>query len=248
MLGIAGHQHVADVEIHLDVVGADLVDKIARLQRGEQEFVPDVLQRNDHAGLLGVLGQLFAGLERAVIGHVVRHDRAIRNEIRAHAAGHDQYRAAAQHLGGMKLEAHGGLGLLADGGIVVRQGRAPVKTAGQRADLDPQLVRQRAETGDLFVAAFQAQRALGVQRQLDAVIAGPGGQAHTILGGHTGGKRPDINALFHESVSSFERLLTPWLYYSRPRRALREQFGRLFYHFGRFLLAFFSAVVYNERR
>ena len=197
MLRIAVDHHVADVEVGLDVVGAHLVQEVAHLKRAEQELVPHVLQADDHAGGLRVGSQLLHRLQRAVVGHVVGHDRAVLDEVRAHAAGHDQDCAAAQQLCRLELEAHGVLGHAADFGVVAGQGRAPVQAGGQGADLDAQLVGQRAEGLDLLVAAVQAQLALRVQAQLKAVIAGLRGQAHRVLLAHTRREGPGVDTSLH---------------------------------------------------
>ena len=51
LFGIAGQEHVADIEVGPHILGIKTVDEVPHLQRAEQEFVPDVFNTQGHAGL-----------------------------------------------------------------------------------------------------------------------------------------------------------------------------------------------------
>ena len=67
-LGIAELDDVADVEVSADPRALELVDVAGKLERAEQELVPDLFDRDLDAVLLGVGDQLADVLLRALVG------------------------------------------------------------------------------------------------------------------------------------------------------------------------------------
>ena len=133
LLGIAVFHDVADVEIRLDPRALEAVDVVGEFDRAEEELVPNFLDREDDAFLLGVGNQ---ALDR---GLRASHHVAIR-DFGGDDAGYDENGRAAVGLAVQDLLADRLLAALDDLGVGVGKTILPMDRAADAVDDDPRFV------------------------------------------------------------------------------------------------------------
>ena len=103
MLRVAEGQSVRDVEIDADVLAAELVYKGSHFERADEEFIPDIFDRDGHAGFLSCGKRGLDKLGRALIGQIVAHGFRAGNEVHADCAGNGKDRVDSELLRALDL-------------------------------------------------------------------------------------------------------------------------------------------------
>ena len=200
MLGITRRENIADIEIAADPFAAERIDKGPHFQRTEEEFVPDIFDRQMNVmpgGERHCTPNKFAG---ALVGEIVRDLLGAGNEINPDRAGHHQDGVNAEGGGALDLPLENVRGAFAHRGVVAGGVGAPIKSRGETAEREILLFGQCADGGQLGARALQMNWTIFRKIRLEAGEARIRGHLHFAGQIPIGRERPDVDSFFHGSV------------------------------------------------